>query len=400
MISVAEARARILAQARLLPAEQVALPDALDRVLAADVVARLSQPPADVSAMDGWAVRTADISVLPVTLRRIGESPAGRPFTGSVGPGEAVRIFTGGQIPAGADTVVIQEDCEELGGSVVIREGSGPGRWIRKEGLDFRQGNIGLRTGQRVGVRGLALAAAMNVPWLMVRRRPRVAILATGDEVNMPGEPLGPGQIVSSNGLTLAALVRRSGGEPVDLGVARDTPDSLLEHMRGAAGCDLLLTTGGVSVGEHDLVRGVLGTQGMELDFWKIALRPGKPLMFGRISEMPVIGLPGNPVSSLVCSVLFARPLLMAMQGLAETGPVTRRARLGADLPANDRREDYMRATSQRDSDGTDIATPFPQQDSSMLSRLAAADCLIVRPPLAPAAPAGSEAVIIPLDDL
>lgn len=400
MISVAEARARILAKARLLPAEQVALPDALGRVLADDVVARLTQPPADVSAMDGWAVRTADLTPLPALLRRIGEAPAGTPFAGTVGPGEAVRIFTGGQMPAGADTVVLQEDCEDRGDTVLVRDGTRPGRWVRPAGLDFRQGDVRLKAGRRIGVRDLSLAAAMNVPWLMVRRRPRVAIIATGDEVNMPGDPLGPGQIVSSNGLTLAALVRRSGGEPVDLGVARDTADSLLERMQGAVGCDLLLTTGGVSVGEHDLVRSVLGAQGLTLDFWKIALRPGKPLMFGQIGPMPVIGLPGNPVSSLVCSLLFARPMLLAMQGLAETGPLLRRARLGAELGQNDRREDYLRATLHRGADGVEIATAFPQQDSSMLSLLAAADCLIVRPPLAPVAHAGTEVDIIPLDEV
>ncbi|MFC7332065.1 gephyrin-like molybdotransferase Glp [Rhodocista pekingensis] len=398
MIPVAEARARILDGVAPLPSEMVGIGQALGRVLAADVAARLTQPPADVSAMDGWAVRAVDLAPLPATLRRIGEAPAGRPFAGTVGPGEAVRIFTGAVLPAGADTVVLQEDCDEAGGAVTVRESGGRGRWVRPAGLDFRAGEIGLAADRRLTVRDLALAAAMNVPWLAVRRRPRVAILATGDEVVMPGDPVGPGCIVSSNGLALAALVEREGGLPVSLGIAPDDPAALAGHLAAAAGCDLLVTTGGASVGEHDLMRQALAAPGTRLDFWKVAMRPGKPLLSGRVGEVPVLGLPGNPVSTLVCALVFLRPLLRALQGLPPDDGPALRARLATPLAANDRRQDYLRAGLERAADGSLLARAFPKQDSSMLSALAAAGCLIVRPPLAPTAPAGTEVEIIPLD--
>ncbi|QJE72786.1 molybdopterin molybdotransferase MoeA [Aerophototrophica crusticola] len=399
MIPVAEARARILAGVVPLPAEQVALTEALGRVLAEDVAARLTHPPLAVSAMDGWAVRTADIQALPVELRRIGSAPAGQPFPGTLGPGDAVRIFTGGALPDGADTVVVQEDCDDLGESVRVKDGSGPGRWVRPAGQDFAAGVVGFKAGRRLGVRDLSLAAAMNVPWLKVRRRPRVAILATGDEIVMPGDTLAPGQIVSSNALAIAALVKTLGGEPLDLGIARDEATALSQALDGARGADLLVTCGGASVGEHDLVRKVLGDRGLDLGFWKIAMRPGKPLMFGRLDGMPVLGLPGNPVSSLVCALLFLRPLLLALLGL-QAEPRFIRAVAGTDLPANDGREDYLRATLAPGPDGMPVATPFPKQDSGMLSRLAWADGLVLRARHAPAAPAGTVVEVLPLDDV
>lgn len=399
MIPVAEARARILAGVVPLPAEQVALAEALGRVLAEDVAARLTHPPLAVSAMDGWAVRTADIQALPAELRRIGSAPAGQPFAGTVGPGEAVRIFTGGALPDGADTVVVQEDCDDLGETVRVKDGAGPGRWVRPAGQDFAAGVVGLKAGRRLGVRGLSLAASMNVPWLKVRRRPRVAILATGDEIVMPGDTIAPGQIVSSNALAIAALVKTLGGEPLDLGIARDEATALSQALDGARGADLLVTCGGASVGEHDLVRKVLGDRGLDLGFWKIAMRPGKPLMFGRLDGMPVLGLPGNPVSSLVCALLFLRPLLLAMLGLPPE-PRFIRAVAGTDLPANDGREDYLRATLAPGPDGVPVATPFPKQDSGMLSRLAWADGLVLRTPHAPATPAGTVVEVLPLDDV
>ncbi|TWB29087.1 molybdopterin molybdotransferase MoeA [Nitrospirillum bahiense] len=399
MISVDEALARILVQFQPLAGELVGVGDAVGRVLAADVVARVTQPPAAVSAMDGWAVRGSDLDSLPVTLARIGEAPAGRPFAGTVAPGQAVRLFTGSVIPNGADTVVLQEDCDDLGDGVRVREGT-PGRWVRAAGLDFIAGTVGLKAGRPLTVRDVALAAAMNHPFLTVHRRPRVAILATGDEVVMPGEPLGPGQIVSSNGLALAALVRRHGGTPVNLGIAPDDADTLATLARGAAGCDLLVTTGGASVGEYDLVRDMMGGQGLDLDFWKIAMRPGKPLMFGRLGGTPLLGLPGNPVSSLVCAALFLVPALRRMQGLAPAELPRARAVLATPLPANDRRQDYLRATLAPGDGALPHAATFTQQDSSMLSRLAAADCLIIRPPHAPAAEAGTVVDIVPLDGI
>ncbi|KPF87657.1 molybdenum cofactor biosynthesis protein MoaA [alpha proteobacterium AAP38] len=399
MIPLSEARARILAAAKLLPAEQVPITQGLGRVLAADVVARVTHPPTAVSAMDGWAVRTADICAFPVTLTRIGEAPAGRPFAGMVGPGQAVRIFTGGALPDGADTVVVQEDADDHGATVTLRDGGGPGRWVRPAGQDFSVGDVGVRAGRRLTVRDLALTASMNVPWLRVRRRPRVSILATGDEVVMPGDTLAAGQIVSSNSLALCALVRQLGGEPVDLGIAGDSADSLSTLVAAASGTDLLVTIGGASVGEHDLVRSVLGAAGLELDFWKIAMRPGKPLMFGQMHGVPMIGLPGNPVSALVCAWLFLRPLLLAMQGLPSDDEV-RDAVLARDMGANDSRADFIRAKLSTDGEGRLVAEPFPKQDSGMLSRLAWADCLILRAPHAPPVKAGDRVQVMPLDAL
>ncbi|MCC7273687.1 MAG: molybdopterin molybdotransferase MoeA [Alphaproteobacteria bacterium] len=397
MISVEEARRRIVDALKPLPAEQVGLAEGLGRVLAQDVVARTTQPPASVSAMDGWAVRAADVATVPARLRQVGYVPAGQRHEGTIGAGEAVRIFTGAPLPDGADAIVIQEDAALEGDTVVVREGAPAGRYVRRAGLDFRAGDVGIRAGRLLTPRDIGLAAAMNVPWLKVRRRPRVAILPTGDEIVMPGEPIGPNQIVSSNALALAAFVRQMGGQPIDLGVAPDDRTSLAALAAGAAGSDLLVTTGGASVGEHDLIRSVLGEEGLTLDFWQIAMRPGKPLMFGRIRGTPMLGLPGNPVSALVCAVLFLRPALARLIGLADLDPAEGTAVLGVDLAANDRREDYLRATLAQGLDGGVVATPFATQDSSNLSRLVAADCLVVRAPHAPPARAGDRVRVVRL---
>ena len=400
VIPVAEARARILAAFAPLPAETVALPDTLGRVLAEPVVARLTQPPFAASSMDGWAVRTADIAGAeadkPVTLRRIGEAAAGHAFAGMVGPGEAVRIFTGAPLPAGADAVVMQEDTESDGDRVRIGRTVSTGRFVRPAGLDFSAGDELLPKGRRITARDVALAACANVPWLRVHRRPRVAVLATGDEIALPGEPLGPSQIVSSNALGLCALVATQGGVAHNLGIAKDNPESLAAMAAGAAGCDLLVTTGGASQGEYDLVRGVLG--GLSLDFYTIAMKPGKAMMFGRAGEVPLLGLPGNPVSTGVAAILFLTPILRVLQGLPpDDDTVPRTARLGAPLKANDSRQDYLRATVTLEADGDAVATPFARQDNAMMSRLAKADALIVRPPFAPAAAQGDRVTIIPL---
>ena len=390
MIPVAEALDRILKNFQPLPAETVGIAEAFGRVLAQDIAARVTQPPHAVSAMDGYAVRAADVASVPVGLKVIGAVPAGGLFEGSLGAGEAVRIFTGAPLPSGADAIVIQEDTEAGNGSVTVKESCKAGNYVRAAGLDFAAGDPGPRAGRQLTVRDVGLIAAMNHPWVPVRRRPRVAILATGDEVVMPGEPLGPSQIVSSNGLALAAFVRACGGEPLLLPIAADTEDSLAGLAAGAKGADLLLTTGGASVGEHDLVQKALGRQGMELDFWKIAMRPGKPLMFGSLAGTPVLGLPGNPVSAVVCSLLFARPALNALLGLDVPAHPLEQMVLGADLDANDRRQDYLRATVAANGDGRRSATPYGRQDSSMLALLAAADGLIVRAPHAPAAARGA----------
>ena len=396
MLSVEEALKRILATMQPLPAEQVGVGEALGRVLAEDVAARRSQPPAAVSAMDGYAVRAEDVQSVPVTLKVIGEAPAGTAFEGTVGAGETVRIYTGGPVPGGADAIVVQENTEAADGTVTILESVSEGRYVRPAGLDFTEGQVRLKAGRVLTARDVGLAAAMNLPWLMVRRRPRVAILVTGDEIVMPGDPAGPNQIVSSNSIALAAAIRVFGGESCMLGIAPDDRDALAAMAAGAAGADLLLTSGGASVGDHDLVRSVLGEIGFDLDFWKIAMRPGKPLIFGRVGDTPVLGLPGNPVSALVCAMIYLRPALARMLGIDDSEDSPRlTANLTEPLGENDERQDYLRAKLGNGADGALIVTPFSRQDSSMLAMLAAADCLIVRAPHAPALEAASPVEII-----
>jgi len=335
------------------------------------------------------------VASVPARLRVIGSVPAGQSYGGRVGPGEAVRIFTGAPVPDGAYAIVIQEDTEREGETVTVREGARAGTYVRRAGLDFGEGDVLLRAGRVLTARDIGLAAAMNRPWLSVRRRPRVAIMPTGDEVVMPGDPVGPSQIVSSNGLALAAFVRACGGEPVMLGIAGDNESSLQDLAAGAAGVDYLVTTGGASVGEHDLVRDALTPAGLEIDFWRIAMRPGKPLMVGRLRGTPMLGLPGNPVSSFVCALLFLRPALERLLGIDAGARPPLTARLAAPLAANDRRQDYLRARLGRGADGALEATPFERQDSSMMSLLAFADGLVVRKPNAPAAAAGERVEIV-----
>ncbi|MSO53672.1 MAG: molybdopterin molybdenumtransferase MoeA [Rhodospirillales bacterium] len=397
MLPVAEAQAKVVAELRPVGAEQVSLADALGRVLAEDVASRLTQPPADVSAMDGYAVRAADVANVPARLTVLGESAAGKGFSGSVGIGQAARIFTGAPVPPGADTIVIQENTDRDGGIVIVKEGSLRGRHIRLEGLDFKTGQVLLNAGRMMTARDIGLAAAMNVPWLNVRRRPRVAIIATGNEVVMPGDPVGPDQIVSSNSLAVAAFVRVLGGEPVNLGIAPDEEQSLAAMVAGARGADILVTLGGISVGDHDLVRKVLGDKGLKIDFYKIAMRPGKPLMFGWLDGVPVLGLPGNPVSVGVTSILFLRPAIRALLGLPRSDSDIVGARLSRNLAANDQREDYLRSKLERDANGDLIATPFEKQDSSMVTLFAKADGLVIRRAHAPAAAIGDRIEVIPL---
>ncbi len=395
MIPLDEARARILAAIRPTGPETVPLAAGWNRVLARPVLARLTQPPAAVSAMDGYAVRAAD-AVTGATLSVTGAAPAGRPFAGEVGAGQAVRIFTGGFVPAGADAILIQENAKAEGASLTVTEGVAAGRWIRRRGLDFAEGQELLPAGRRLTARDIGLAAASNHPWLTVHRRPRIGILATGDEIALPGEPLPPGGIVSSNAHALAALIASAGGEGCILPIAPDDAGSIAA-LAGSSGYDLLVTTGGASVGEHDLVQKALGQEGFALDFWKIAMRPGKPLIWGKLGAMPVLGLPGNPVSALVCAVVFLLPALARMQGQPDDAPRTIRAVAGTDLPENDQRADHLRATLTPGAEGGWVATPASRQDSSMLAILASADGLILRAPFAPALPKGGVVDVIPL---
>ncbi|WP_338016705.1 molybdopterin molybdotransferase MoeA [Oleomonas cavernae] len=371
---------------------------AAGRVLGRAIEARRTQPPLDLSAMDGWAVRAADAATAPVTLEIIGESAAGRGFDGTVAAGTAVRIFTGAPVPAGADAVVLQEDATRDGDRVTLAQAATLGRHIRRAGLDFQTGAVVIDAGRRLSVRDIALAAAADVPLVQVHRRPRIACLATGDELVRPGEARGPHQIVDAGSIALAALIERAGGIAIDLGIARDDPADLSAKAAGAAGADLLVTLGGASVGDHDLIAKVLAQDGADLDFWKIAMRPGKPLMFGRFGDVPLLGLPGNPVSSLIGALLFLLPAVARLSGLPGHGPATVEAVAAAAFAANDRRQDYIRATATHGQDGRLLVTPLPVQDSSQLSALARADVLVVRPPLAPAAAAGDILPAIPLD--
>jgi len=396
LISVEEALRQVLAHAERLPSEQVPLAQANGRVLAADLKALRTQPPADVSAMDGYAVRASDVATAPVRLKVIGEVAAGRPFAQTVGAGQAARIFTGGLLPDGADTVVVQEQTSRDGDVVEIQKPSAPARHVRRKGLDFRAGETALPAGHHLHPRDLQLVAGMNYPVVPVYGAPKIVMFATGDELVPPGTEPGPGQIVYSNGFALAALARQEGAEVTDLGVVGDRLDETIAAVRKARDlkADILVTTGGASVGEYDFVQKAFAAEGMALSFWKIAMRPGRPLMHGRLDAMHVLGLPGNPVSSYVCAFLFLLPLIRAMTGRSDLSAPIESALLGCDLPANDEREDYLRATLTPGTDG-DVATPFPVQDSSMMAPLAKADCLLIREAYAPAAKAGSRCRIV-----
>ena len=390
MLSVEEATARIVAAFKPLETELVTLKHAIGRTLAADVRARCDQPPAPVSMMDGYAVRSQDSG----PYRLIGIAPAGHPFEGAVGPNQTVRLFTGSVVPGGADAVLAQEDSHTDGDTVRFDALPKPGKFIRPQGLDFTAGAVLADAGRRLAPRDLALLAAGDVADVTVRRRPVIAFAATGDELSRPGEPRQPGGVVASSVYGLEPLIAQWGGEPRDLGILPDRPDAIA----GLASekCDLLVTLGGASVGDHDLVQSALGAKGLALDFWKIAMRPGKPLIFGRLGETPFLGLPGNPVSTLVCALLFLRPAIAAMLGHTVATPL-KPARLTGCLAANDTRQDYLRAALEW-RNGECWARPFPRQDLSMLKLFSQADALIVRKPHAPSLADGAAIEILPLE--
>src|ERR1700730_6769664 len=398
---VTDALAAVLDGGDPLAEEMVALDAAHPRVLAGDVAALRTQPPQAMWAMDGYAVRSADASSIAARLKVIGEVAAGRPFEDAVGKGEAVRIFTGGVVPEGADAVVIQEDTVVEDGGITITEIAVAGRHIRPAGVDFRKGDVLLAKGKRLSDRDLSLAAGMNYPELAVRRRPKVALLATGDELLMPGATPGPGQIVYSNGYALRALARAEGAETIDLGIAADTVEATTAGIRRAraSGADILITPGGASVGDHDLVKRSLEAEGVTMAFWRIAMRPGKPMMHGRLGAMQVIGLPGNPVSSYVCGFLFLVPLIRKLSGRSVIHHTSETALLGRSVAANDLRTDFLRARLDLRGDGVVVATPVNHQDSSLLANLAAARALVIRAPFAPKAEAGSPCDILRLPD-
>jgi molybdopterin molybdotransferase len=403
LLPVEEALKRLLDNTTPIAAsESVPLTAADGRVLAEPVAARLTQPPFDASAMDGYALRAADIATPGQRLKVIGESAAGHGFSGKVGSGETVRIFTGAPVPDGADTVLLQEDATVLEGGFIENTFSpAEGRHIRPRGQDFKDGEVILHPGERLDPGRIMVAAAMNHPRLSVYRKPLVAILATGDELRPPGSELGANQIVASNTYALSALAVAAGAAVLDLGIVPDRPDAIAAAVKQAAdgGADVLVTVGGASVGDHDLVQSTLKGLGMVLDFWRIAMRPGKPLMVGSLDAMRVLGLPGNPVSSMVCALLFLEPLIAKLGHL----PPPRRERTAiseTDLAGNDHRQDYLRASLVRTADGQLMAKSYGRQDSSQMKIFANSDALIVRPPHAPALPAGTECKILMLRDI
>ena len=398
LLSVNDALALVLKGIEPLEVESGPLVEAHGRVLGETLAATLTQPPFDASAMDGYAVRAADVAALPATLDLVGEAAAGARFAGALKPGQAVRIFTGAPIPDGADTIVIQEDTEERHGRVVVKAAE-PGRHIRPRGQDFAEGETLLERGTVLGARAIILAASMNHAELPVRRKPQVALLATGDEVVPPGSKLGPDEIVSSVGYGIAALVSAHGGEATDLGIARDDPESIATLASTGAGADILVTIGGASVGERDLVVSALEREGLTLEFAKVAMRPGRPVLLGRLGTQRLLGVPGNPVSALVCSIVFLVPMLRAMLGVCGDEYRRTEAVLGEDLPANGPRQHYLRAISSWAEDGTCIVHPLPSQDSSLVAALNKANCLVVQAPDAPASPAGATVEILALSD-
>ena len=399
LMPVAEALEKLLSDVTPLETEHADLAGSNGRSLAENLVSKRTQPPFAASAMDGYAIRHQDIHDPGSVLEIIGEAPAGHGFEGSVGAGQTVRIFTGAPLPEGADTILIQENANRQDNRISVLEIPAKGAFVRPAGLDFQKDQVLLAPPLKLTYRHLALAAAMNYPRLPVVRQPKVAILATGDELVRPGVEPGPDQIIASNHAGIAAMVEDCGGSPVDLGISPDDPVELANHVRSAITehADILVTLGGASVGDHDLVQDVLGQEGMDLAFWRIAMRPGKPLMAGRLGKTKVLGLPGNPVSSLVCGLLFLKPLIQKMLGYPAEAVAPKQAIIGADIPENDRRQDYVRATLHEDADGRLVATPFTKQDSSMLALLAKSGALIIRPPHAPAQKAGSAAEILVL---
>ena len=401
LLSVEEARDRILASVIPVSDETVVLGQCRGRTLARPIAALRTQPPAPMSAMDGYAVRSRDLVSPGATLTVIGASPAGQPFAGHVSDGQAVRIFTGGVVPDGADCVVIQEDVTTITASAIrVETTCAADANIRPAGCDFKEGQSILDQGTLLGPAQLALAAAGGWADLPVHRAPSVAILATGDELRLPGEPLAAGQIVASNTYSVAALVESMGGRVLDLGIVPDDESRIAQAFETAKAehADLVISLGGASVGEHDLIRTVAAQQGMVLDFWKIAMRPGKPLIHGHMEGVPLLGLPGNPVSSMVCAHMFVAPVVAALQG-RKWLPRLFKVRLVGTLPANGPRQHYARARIVGEAaDGLPLVQPFSNQDSSLLGVLALADCLIVQDAHSEASQDGASISCISLD--
>lgn len=396
MISVKEALDRILNSIQPLESETIPLLQSLGRVSATDLEAQRTHPPFAVSAMDGYAIRSEDIKALPATLKVIGTHAAGSEKTHRINKGECLRIFTGAPLPENADCIVIQENCERERELVHIREGSiKQGQFVRPAGLDFKKGQMGIPKGKSIHARDIALLASMDWKEIPVIRKPIIGVLASGNELVEPGQISSDHQIVNSNSYGLAAFIHACGGIPKLLGIAKDDIDDIKQKLNATFPCDMIVTMGGASVGEHDLIQKALKEEGLMLDFWRIAMRPGKPLLFGRWREVPILGLPGNPVSVLVTSLIFLKPAIEKMLGQMAADQITEYAKLDIDLPPNDSRQDYLRAKLRRQRDGTLWVEPFAKQDSSMSLPLAKADCLVIRPPMDEALSKGQDVEIL-----
>lgn len=401
LLPVDDAIAQIIAAMPLMPSETLCLnktsmADLIGRVLADDITAALTHPPHDVSAMDGYAVRASDVATLPATLTQIGESAAGHPFDEAIGDGEAVRIFTGGYCPQGTEVIILQEDTTAEGNSISISDAPKPGVFIRPMGNDFRSGKVIAKTGEVLTARKIALIAAAGHGEVNVRKKPVVAVISTGDELVAPGVTPEAGQIVSSNGVFLCAMLTAIGATPLHIGIIGDNEADLSRAFDEAASAQLIITSGGASVGEHDGIARHMTADASALTFWRIAMRPGKPLIFGHVNGTPLLGLPGNPVSTGVCGVVFAGSAIRAMLG-QDTNLPYEMAVLDQDLPANDKRQDFLRAKFYRDDQGRLHAKPFDKQDSGMLNLLAEANGFIIRLVMADAAKAGDLAVVLPI---
>ena len=401
LLSVDAALDRMLASLSPTMPMRLLLTDALGQTLAEDIHAKLTLPPHDVSAMDGYAVRADDVANCPATLTRIGEAAAGHPWAGRIKAGQAVRIFTGGYVPDGADTIIIQENVDATSEAdhtvITVHEGAAKGRYIRPAGLDISAGALALGKGTLLSARCIGLAIATGATSAVVSRPPRIGILSTGDELVPPGQIPGPGQIISSNAAFLSAFVKSCGAEAVDLGIAADKPGAVSDTVMAATNLDMVVTTGGASVGNHDHIIGDLADGA--LGFWKIAMRPGKPLIWGKIGNAPLLGLPGNPVSTAVCALVFLAPAISKLGGGTHQQHLFSAA-ITTDLPENDLRQDYIRARMGRADHGVTSVRPAQRQDSSMMATLAQADAFIVRPPFDPPITAGDIVSILPMPRL
>lgn len=397
LLPVADARALVLHGVKPLPAEKVALDRALGRVLASPLAATRDQPPFQASAMDGYALRAEDATAPGTTLALQGLAAAGHAFRGKLKPGHCIRILTGAPLPAGADTILIQEDTTANGNRITFTVAARPGLNIRPRGGDFNRGEALLPAGTIISPRAMAVAASANRADLALRRKPVVAVFVTGDELVAPGGRPRADQIISSNAHAVAAFAASLGAEVINLGIIADHPRAIRAAIRKARAADILITTGGVSVGDLDHTPDALKAEGVKIDVWKIAMRPGKPFLFGRRGKQRVLGLPGNPVSALVCARLFLQPLIRALQGLA-TDETPASAITTLPLPPNQQRQDYLRGRLELAADGSRRVSPFSSQDSSQQRLFREAGCLIIRPPHAPAAAAGDTVPVLLLD--